>query len=66
MATTAMDFSALLKGIPEGAWVAISEQLQTVLAYSADLQKVIDIARDKGDHAPLILRVPERSSMLFL
>lgn len=66
MATAAIDLSEMLKGIPEGAWVAISEQAQKVVAYSADLQTVIQSAHEQGENNPLIVRVPEQSSVLFL
>ena len=66
MATCAMDFSELLKGIPEGAWVAISERAHRVVAYSADLPSVVAGAHDAGEDNPLIVRVPEQASTLFL
>lgn len=66
MAAAAIDLSALLKDIPAGAWVAISEQAREVVAYAADLQAAIKMARERGENDPLIVRVPEQTSVLFL
>ena len=66
MATAAIDYSEIVKGIPSGAWVAISEQNQTVVAYGADLATVLNAARDRGEDHPLIVRIPEQTSVLFL
>jgi hypothetical protein len=66
MATAAIDFPKLLKGLPEGAWVAISERAREVIAYSADLQTAINAARERGESEPLIVRVPEQPNVLFL
>ena len=66
MATTVTDLAGLLKGIPSGAWVAISEAKQTVVAYGADAQAVYSEAREKGEQRPLIVRVPDQATALFL
>lgn len=66
MATSAIDLSEMLKGIPEGAWVAISEHEHRVIAYAAEIATVMRIAREEGENEPLIVRVPEQSSVLFL
>ena len=66
MHTTTIDLSAMLEGIPEGAWVAISEQAHKVVAYAADLQTVLQKAKEQGVDEPLIVRVPEQSRGLFL
>lgn len=66
MATALIDYSALLKGLPAGAWVAISEEKNAVTAYGAELQAVIDKAHEQGEPDPLILRVPELAVTLFL
>ena len=63
MATAILDTSALLTGIPAGAWVAISEKLNKVLAWGADPQEVLVEAQGKGEDSPLITRVPDRQSM---
>lgn len=66
MATATIDYMDLLKGIPAGAWVAISEREQRVIAYAADLTTVLNVARERGEQEPLIVRVPEQSTNLFL
>jgi hypothetical protein len=45
MATTVADLPDLLKGIPAGAWVAISEEQHKVIAYGVDAQAVHNEAR---------------------
>jgi hypothetical protein len=65
MVTAALDPSTLLKGLPEGAWVAISVGSQKVVAYAADLQTAIDMAHERGENNPLVMRVPEHSSIPF-
>ena len=66
MATAMIDYSTLLKGLPPGAWVAISEEKNEVIAYAAELQAVIEQAHERGENDPLILRVPEQAVTLFL
>jgi len=65
MAATTIDCSNLLKGLPAGAWVAISESANRVIAYGGELQPVIDRARERGEDSPLIVRVPEQAITLF-
>jgi hypothetical protein len=66
MSTSAVDYSALLKGIPAGAWVAISEKRNEVIAYAAEIQTVIDKAHEQGETDPLVVRVPEQAISLIL
>jgi hypothetical protein len=66
MATTVADLPGLLEGIPAGAWVAISESQNKVLAYGADLQAAHDEALQKGEQMPLMVRVPEQNLAMFL
>jgi hypothetical protein len=66
MATAVVDVSSLLKGIPSGAWVAISERQNKVVAYGADAQAVSRQAKEKGEANPLMVRVPDPASLLFL
>jgi len=66
MATAVVDLSDLLKGIPSGAWVAISEKDNSILAYGADAQEVIREAKSKGVAVPLIVRKPDQNSVMFL
>lgn len=62
----ALDLSALLRDIPAGAWVAIDERVQTVIAYGAELRSVLEEAQRKGHNHPLIARVPETTATLIL
>jgi hypothetical protein len=65
MATTVSDLSDLLKGIPPGAWVAVSESQHKAIAYGVDAQAVFNEARQKGERLPLMVRVPEQNSAMF-
>jgi Family of unknown function (DUF5678) len=64
MAAAAINWSDILKGIPAGAWVAV--QQYRVIAYGADMQKVLAEARNKGVPEPIIIKVPNRQENLFL
>jgi hypothetical protein len=66
MATTVADLEGLLKGIPSGAWVAISVGKQEVVAFGADAQAVFSQAQESGEEHPLIVRVPDQPAMMFL
>ena len=65
MATTVADLSELLKGIPAGAWVAISERQNKALTYGVDAQAVFNEARQKGEKLPLMVRVPDQNLLMF-
>jgi hypothetical protein len=64
--TPALDLDALLKGIPAGAWVAISSDRDHVIGYGPDMRDVLQEARDKGEGDPLILKVPDQNGTLLL
>ena len=66
MAAAALDFGAILAPLPRGAWVAISREHKTVIAYGSDMDDVLAEAKLKGDEDPLVIRVPERNTTLFL
>ncbi len=59
MAPMVTDFAKLLEGIPAGAWVALSESEDGVLAYAAELDDAIRKAREQGEENPVVLRVPQ-------
>lgn len=65
-AVSTIDYAALLQGLPPGAWVAISERTQRVIAYAAELSDALESARQQGESDPLVVRVPERAAILFL
>jgi hypothetical protein len=66
LATTAVDLSAILKGVPPGAWTAISERGHEVVAYGQDAQSVLAEAREKGELNPLVICIPGRNAAKFL
>jgi len=66
MASTITDLPELLKGIPPGAWVAISESQNRALAFGVDAQTVHDEARQMGEDQPLMVRVPDQMLAMFL
>jgi len=59
MSTLVANLADLLKDIPAGAWVAISEQQHKAIAHGADARSVLMEARGKGERLPLMLRVSE-------
>ncbi|HTX39016.1 MAG TPA: hypothetical protein VME43_28520 [Bryobacteraceae bacterium] len=59
IAPAVTDFGKLLEGIPRGAWVAISQNEDRVLAYAAELKDAIRKARELGEQNPVVLRVPQ-------
>lgn len=66
MATAALNLASLLEDIPRGAWVAVSEDRQHVVAYGADMRDVLMRAREMGEKNPIIMRVPETPNSLLL
>jgi len=59
------NFSEILKDMPAGAWAAVSERDQRVIAFGSDMQSVLSEAQQKGETVPLIVKVPERPEILF-
>ena len=55
----AKDVSKLLAVVPKGAWVALSSDEDRVIAYAAELQEVLNKAREAGETDPVVVRVPE-------
>jgi len=63
----AKDVSKLLVGVPKGAWVALSENEDRLVAFAAELQDLLQKAREAGENNPIVTRVPETDgSALFL
>ena len=62
----AINLTELLKGIPRGAWVAISAKQEKVVAYGSDMRAVLDEAKRNGAADPIITRVPEATSAMML
>ena len=65
-ALASIDLSDLLKGVPRGAWVAISSDNERVIAFGSDIRAVIAESKKKGEDDPLITRAPESVSTLML
>jgi hypothetical protein len=59
------DISNLLQGIPKGAWVALSNDQTSVVAYDAELNEAFKKANLKGEDNPVIVRIPEHGSTLI-
>jgi hypothetical protein len=66
MAVETIDFSVLLKDLPPGAWVAISELDRRVVACASELQAALDQANAQGETDPLVVRVPEQAIGLIV
>ena len=60
------DVSKLLEGVPKGAWVALSRDEDKIVAYAAELQEVIQKAKEAGENDPIVLRVPESDNVTLL
>jgi hypothetical protein len=64
---TVKDVSKLLVGIPKGAWVALSNDQERVVAFAAELQDAIRKANELGERDPVVCRIPETDgATLFL
>jgi len=63
---SAIDLPSLLKDVPRGAWEAISSDRQRVVAYGFDMRKVLTDAKDHGEAAPILTRVPESAMAVML
>jgi hypothetical protein len=57
------NYPEIFRGIPAGAWVAISEAHHYAIAFGADARLVLNEARVKGERLPLMLRVPDSNAM---
>jgi hypothetical protein len=66
MATPIADLSSLLEGIPAGASVAISENRHKAIAFGPDALAVFNQAQEKGEESPLMVRIPDHNSAMFL
>ena len=60
MITTSMiDFARLLRDIPSGDWVALSEDGQAVVASGPDRWAVLQQAQDRGERNPIVLWITD-------
>jgi len=62
----AKDVSKLLADIPKGAWVALSQDEERVIAYAAELQEVLRKAKEAGEIEPIVTRVAETETETLL
>jgi hypothetical protein len=60
------DFGELLKDVPAGAWVAISQDEQRVVAYAAEMRDALSRAKELGEEFPIVFRVPQGSTAFVL
>ena len=60
------ELSELLEGIPKGSWVALSSNEESVIAYARTLEQVLEKAKEAGEDRPVVIRVPEKDSAVFL
>jgi hypothetical protein len=62
----AIDLAKLLKDIPRGAWVAISADHERVITYGSEARQVLKSAQELGEKNPILVRVPESSTVLMM
>ena len=60
------DISKLLANVPKGAWVALSKDEERLIAFAAELQEVLQKAKDAGENDPIVTRVPEADGATLL
>jgi hypothetical protein len=58
MAPPVTDLGELLKDVPPGAWVAISQDEQRVVAYAAEMRDALSQAKELGEECAIVFRVP--------
>ena len=61
-----INFDVLFKGIPKGAWVAVSEDQERVIEFGFEMREVLAKARASGEPNPIMIRVPESVGALIL
>jgi hypothetical protein len=54
-----IDFARLLKDIPSGDWVALSEDGKVVIASGPDRRAVLQEAGDRGERNPIVLWITD-------
>ena len=59
------DHSALLKNIPKGDWVLLSADQEKLLAHGPDLSAAFQTAKDSGEEAPFVTRVPNMEGIFL-
>ncbi len=62
---TALDLTAVLKDAPEGKWIALSEDWNTVVGTGDTVEDAIRVARENGEEKPFVTKV-QRTAALIL
>jgi hypothetical protein len=62
----AKDISRLLKDVPKGAWVALSNDEERVVAHAPELEEALNKARDAGESDPVVTRVPQHGPYVLI
>jgi hypothetical protein len=57
--------TTLLRGAPEGKWIALSEDWERVIGVGDTLEEAIRVARDNGEQSPFITKVPPATALIF-
>jgi hypothetical protein len=66
MAPPVTDLGELLKDVPPGAWVAISQDEQRVVAYAAEMRDALSKAKELGEDCPIVFRAPQPDAAFVL
>jgi hypothetical protein len=66
MVPSVTDLGELLKDVPPGAWVAISQDQQRVVAYAAEMRDALSKTKELGEECPIIFRAPQSSAAFVL
>jgi len=59
------DIPALLAEMPIGSWVALAHDDARVVAYGAELQEVVQRAKESGENDPIVTRVPQTQAAVL-
>lgn len=57
---------ALLRGMPPGTWAAISRDQERVVGTGATIEEATKAAKENGEEAPFIIRVPMENAALIV
>lgn len=56
----------LLSGLAPGTWAAISSDQESVIATGQTMEEALEVARQRGEQEPFMVRVPSEESALIL
>jgi len=66
MVAEPIDLKGLFKGIPAGAWVAISHDWKGIIAVGFSPEEVTGEAQAAGEAQPILMKIPEAGASLLL